>query len=118
MELIFYCYIDNEVELSKQEGFSRMLSLAIIPGRHISSIAIAKLRSTPSSLKHQQHDQHDNQDKNQHEDQHKNQQDQNEDQDDQQQGEEQENKENTTTDVNTEEHGQTHEDITPQEHLT
>lgn len=73
---------------NKQEGLSRMLSLAIIPGRHISSIAVAKGKSPneplidPSSLKHQnqretqhenQHeDQHENHDQHEHEGQHKN----------------------------------------------
>ena len=79
--------MDEDMGLNnKQEGLSRMLSLAIIPGRHISSIAVAKGKSSnepltdPSSLKHQnqygnQHeDQHESQHENQHEDQHESQQ--------------------------------------------
>lgn len=116
---------DDEVELIKQEGLSRTLSLAIIPGHHISSISVAKGKSCNAvkdpSLKH--HDQHENQQKksqrdqqdhnSQHEDQYEDHHDQNKDPCSK--GHESEN----TVDTCTEEDGQTREDIdTPQKHLT
>ena len=80
-------HIDEAEGASQQESLSRMLSLAIIPGHHISSISVAKGKSSnealtdPSALKHAQHkNQHknhqksheDHQHKNYHDDQHEN----------------------------------------------
>ena len=73
----YIIYIDEDMELdNKQEGLSRMLSLAIIPGHHISSIAVAKAKCSnvvtdPSSLKYQ--NQQEDQDKHKDQDEHKNQ---------------------------------------------
>ena len=80
-------HVDEGEGVNQQESLSRMLSLAIIPGHHISSISIAKGKSSnegltdPSAMKHAQHkNQHQkSQDKNQHEDhQHENHDDQHE----------------------------------------
>lgn len=77
-----YIPTNEAVEMvNRQESLSRMLSLAIIPGHHISSIAVAKGNSgnealtDPTAMKHAQYkSQHNNhqmsQDKNQHKDQH------------------------------------------------
>lgn len=110
------CYtIDEEVECNKQEGLSRMLSLAIIPGHHISSIAVANTKAEPltNPSSHKHHNQHENQHRDQNED-------QREDQHEDQNAKEHESEENKNTiDAYTEEHGQTHEDSnTPQKHLT
>lgn len=124
-------YTDDEVEVSKQEKLSRMLSLAIIPGHHISAIAIAKEKNDTDMVEpltdhlvlsdaaatrsvQRENDQSDSQ-QNQHLSQHKGDQHESDQHDREQESE----GNRDTIDVCTEEHGQTHENIhTPQENLT